>query len=65
MIGHAERVIVYIVRGDRLVVFVHEDDEDPLLESGLQVPGGTIEPGETPAEAALREAREERMSAAA
>ncbi len=54
-----ERVITYIVRDDRFVVFVHEDDADPLLESGLQVPGGGVGPGETPHEAALREAREE------
>ncbi len=54
-----EKVIAYIVRGDRFVVFLHEDDADPLLESGLQVPAGTVEAGETPAEAALREASEE------
>ncbi len=41
------------------MVFVHEDDADPLLESGLQVPGGGVGPGETPDEAALREAHEE------
>ena len=54
-----ERVVTYIVRNDHLVVLVHENDANPLLESGLQVPGGTIEPGEAPADAALREAREE------
>lgn len=54
-----ERVVAYIVRGDSLVAFLHEADENPVLESGLQVPGGGIEPGETPADAAVREAYEE------
>jgi 8-oxo-dGTP pyrophosphatase MutT (NUDIX family) len=53
------KVVAYIVRGDALVAFVHEDDDDPLLESGLQVPAGTVEPGEDLASAALREAFEE------
>jgi 8-oxo-dGTP pyrophosphatase MutT (NUDIX family) len=54
-----ERVVAYIVRAGSLVAFLHEADENPVLESGLQVPGGGIESGETPEEAVLREAGEE------
>jgi 8-oxo-dGTP pyrophosphatase MutT (NUDIX family) len=53
------KVIAYIVRGDSLVVFVHDDDMNPILESGLQVPAGTVQEGEEPAAAVLREAFEE------
>ena len=52
-------MVAYIVRGDSLVAFVHENDAEPLLESGLQVPAGTIHDGEEPADAVLREAFEE------
>ena len=54
-----EKVVAYIAREDELLVFLHVDDRDPVLESGLQVPAGTVEPGEEPAEAVLREAAEE------
>lgn len=50
-----QKVVVYVTSGDRLLVFRHR--ESP--EAGIQVPAGTIEPGEPPAEAALREAVEE------
>ena len=53
------KVIAYIVRSDSLVAFVHENDADPLFESGLQVPAGTMHDGEEPAAAVLREAFEE------
>jgi 8-oxo-dGTP pyrophosphatase MutT (NUDIX family) len=53
------QVIAYIVRGDSLVAFTHENDQDPVLGSGLQVPAGTIHDGEEPADAVLREAFEE------
>jgi 8-oxo-dGTP pyrophosphatase MutT (NUDIX family) len=53
------KVVAYVVRGDELLVFVHVDDGDPLLESGLQVPAGTMHEGESPDDAVLREAREE------
>ena len=47
------KVIAYIVHGDSLVAFVHANDSDPLLESGLQVPAGTVEEGEAPSDAVL------------
>jgi 8-oxo-dGTP pyrophosphatase MutT (NUDIX family) len=49
------KVVAYITQGDRLLVFRHVD----FPEEGIQVPAGTIEPGETTEEAVLREAREE------
>ncbi len=50
-----ERVLAYITQGDRLLVFRHTQS----VEAGIQVPGGTVEPGESPEAAALREAQEE------
>ncbi|GLZ77312.1 hypothetical protein Afil01_21190 [Actinorhabdospora filicis] len=50
-----EKALAYVVRDGRLLVFTHPDH--PL--AGLQVPAGGIEDGEPPAEAALREVREE------
>ncbi|MGL4339324.1 MAG: NUDIX hydrolase [Nocardioides sp.] len=52
-----EKVLVYVVRDDRLLVFRHTDYT--YEEVGIQVPAGSIRPGETPEEAALREASEE------
>ena len=52
-----EKVVCYVVRDGRLLVLRHLDQE--WDESGLQVPAGSIEPGESPEAAALREAREE------
>jgi ribosomal-protein-alanine N-acetyltransferase len=50
-----DKVVAYITREDKLLVFSH-----PLCpEAGIQVPAGTIEKGESPHDAALREAREE------
>ena len=49
------KALAYITSGDMLLVFSHPD----YPEAGIQVPAGTIEEGEPPAEAALREAREE------
>ena len=52
-----QKVVCYIVRDGRLLVFHHLDE--PWIESGLQVPAGSIEVGEAPEAAALREAAEE------
>lgn len=53
-----QKVVAYIVREDRLLVFVHADDEQ-FDQSGLQVPAGTVRDGELPEQAVLREASEE------
>ena len=52
-----EKVVCYLVRDCRLLVFRHVDW--PWEEVGIQVPAGTIEPGESPETAAVRETREE------
>ena len=49
------KVLAYVTRGDRLLVFKHRD----FPEAGLQVPAGTIEEGESPHDAVLREVYEE------
>ena len=49
------KVLAYITWGDKLLVFSHPD----FPEAGIQVPAGTIEPGEEPEAAMLREAFEE------
>jgi 8-oxo-dGTP pyrophosphatase MutT (NUDIX family) len=49
------KVVCYVTRGNDLLVFRHK----LVPEAGLQVPAGTIEPGEDPEVAALREAQEE------
>lgn len=52
---HVDKVVAYITRGPRLLVF-HTPDAP---EAGIQVPAGTLEPGEDPAAGTLREAMEE------
>lgn len=54
-----EKVLVYIFRrgGPHAEVLVFEHADFP--EAGVQVPAGTLEPGEDPADGALREASEE------
>lgn len=52
------KVVAYIIRDGRLLVFTHADHESPL-QAGLQVPAGTVRPGELPRAAVLREAFEE------
>jgi len=51
----AEKVVAYITQGERLLVFCHTQ----FPEAGIQVPAGTVEPGESREEALLREVREE------
>lgn len=52
---HKRKVFAYITSRGRLLVFRH-----PLEPSaGIQVPAGTVEPGEEPDAAVLREAWEE------
>ncbi len=50
-----KKVLAYITHQYRLLVFRQTDEP----ETWIQVPGGTIEEGETPAKAVLREAFEE------
>jgi len=49
------KVFAYITHGNRLLVFRHVD----FPKAGIQVPAGTVQPGEHPEEAVLREAYEE------
>ena len=49
------KALAYVTRGDRLLIFRHVHEP----EAGLQVPGGTVEPHETPAQAVMREVLEE------
>ncbi len=54
-----QKVLVYVVRagtvGAEVLIFAHRDFPD----AGLQVPAGTVEPGEAPETAAYREVAEE------
>jgi 8-oxo-dGTP pyrophosphatase MutT (NUDIX family) len=50
-----EKVFAYITHGDRLLVFRHT----AFPRAGIQVPGGTLHPGEDPVAGVLREATEE------
>lgn len=49
------KAYIYITQGKRLLVF----EQPGKPEAGIQVPGGSIEAGEAPEAAALREAWEE------
>jgi 8-oxo-dGTP pyrophosphatase MutT (NUDIX family) len=51
----SSKVYAYVTNRDRLLVFTHTH----FPEAGTQVPGGSVEPGEDPDDAALREAFEE------
>lgn len=49
------KAFAYVTKGECLLLFTH-----PLSpEAWIQVPAGTMEPGESPEDAVLREAREE------
>lgn len=50
-----QKAFAYITHRGQLLVFRHVD----VPEAGIQVPAGTIKPGEAPELAALREAQEE------
>lgn len=57
---HKKKVLAYITRKDstgtvELLTFLHRD----FPAAGLQVPAGTVEPGETPDLALIREVKEE------
>lgn len=52
---YRDRVYAYITYRQQLLVFDHVD----FSEAGVQVPGGTVKPGEPPTVAVLREAVEE------
>jgi 8-oxo-dGTP diphosphatase len=51
----SRKVFAYITSGTRLLLFTHPEH----LDAGIQVPAGTMNPGEAPAGAVLREAFEE------
>jgi 8-oxo-dGTP diphosphatase len=50
-----QTALAYVLHAGKLLVFRHTQHP----EAGIQVPGGTVEPGEHPDAAVLREAREE------
>ncbi|MEL6310143.1 MAG: NUDIX domain-containing protein, partial [Chloroflexota bacterium] len=52
---HVRKAFAYITHGRKLLVFEQPD----APEAGIQVPAGSIEPNEAPADAARREAHEE------
>jgi len=54
-VNPVQKVVAYITQVHKLLIFRHTKHP----EVGIQVPAGTIEGGETPAEAVLREAEEE------
>lgn len=49
-----KKVVAYVTQRDRLLVFRHV-----ASEAGIQVPAGTVEDGELPDDAVIREAGEE------
>ncbi|MDB5045026.1 MAG: hydrolase [Deinococcus sp.] len=54
-LGLREKVLCFVQDSLKMLVFDHADVPD----AGVQVPAGGVEAGETPAEAAVRELREE------
>jgi 8-oxo-dGTP diphosphatase len=51
-----EKAIIYVTRGCEILVLEHSEDHPG---AGVQVPRGTVEPGEDPADTARRELKEE------
>lgn len=51
------KAVAYVVHRERLLVFTHDDVS--IEVTGVQVPAGTVEAGESPAEAVVREVLEE------
>ena len=52
---HVAKALAYITQADKLLVFRKPESPD----AGVQIPGGSVEPGEALEVAALREAQEE------
>ena len=52
-----DKVVCYVIHDGHLLLFTH--DTIPLIKTGVQVPAGSIESGETPERAAERELFEE------
>jgi 8-oxo-dGTP pyrophosphatase MutT (NUDIX family) len=52
-----QKAVCYVVHEGHLLVFAHDDV--PITETGVQVPAGSVSPGESPEDAALRELLEE------
>lgn len=52
-----DKVVCYVVQNGHLLVFTHL--QHPMYITGVQVPAGTIKPGEDPQRAAIRELFEE------
>jgi 8-oxo-dGTP diphosphatase len=60
VLSYTDRVVAYVVRPDgRLLVNVHADEDRPWEQSGLQVPGGGVIPGESAEAGVVREVEEE------
>ena len=57
IVKQVQKAVSYCVHDQRLLVFRHLDF--PIEETGLQVPAGSVQDGETPEAAALRETSEE------
>lgn len=57
LITEVTKVVCYVVHDAHLLVITH--DTIPLTITGVQVPAGSLEAGETPQQAAVRELGEE------
>ncbi|GAB3555570.1 hypothetical protein GCM10027404_32750 [Arthrobacter tumbae] len=57
MAREVEKAVCYVLHNNHLLVFTHNNV--PLTVTGVQVPAGSIKPGESPERAAVRELHEE------